>query len=176
MAARAWAGMMLAPFRSRWERMQSACRLLWVPLRPVSVSRHSQGELEALRRRAERLQPQSQSQSQPRGEGESEADVSVSLLPGAAVGSTAEVAWVYYRSSEVALRLAEGQTVLEAGLEADLAMEFSCQMGGCGACMIRVLQGEVVMEEPNCLTDEERAEGYCLACVSHPRGHLVVES
>ncbi|MFW6049634.1 MAG: 2Fe-2S iron-sulfur cluster-binding protein [Myxococcota bacterium] len=63
-----------------------------------------------------------------------------------------------------------GQTVLEAGLAAALPMPFSCAMGGCGACRVRLEEGEVDMEEPNCLTGEERARGYVLACVSRPCG------
>ncbi len=63
-----------------------------------------------------------------------------------------------------------GQTVLEAGLDAGLALPFSCAMGGCGACRVRVVAGTVEMEEPNCLTPEEREGGYALACVGRPCG------
>lgn len=62
------------------------------------------------------------------------------------------------------------ETVLEAGLSAGIAMPFSCAMGGCAACKVLVLEGEVEMEEPNCLTAAERAEGYVLACVGRPNG------
>jgi ring-1,2-phenylacetyl-CoA epoxidase subunit PaaE len=68
-----------------------------------------------------------------------------------------------------------GQTLLEAGLEAKEAMDYSCAMGGCGACKVKLARGEVVMEEPNCLTREERAEGYVLACVGRPRGPVTLE-
>lgn len=63
-----------------------------------------------------------------------------------------------------------GQTLLEAGLDAGLTMPFSCAMGGCGACRVRVVEGVVTAEEPNCLTPEERAGGYTLACVGRPNG------
>ena len=66
--------------------------------------------------------------------------------------------------------------MLEAGLDADVDMDFSCQMGGCGACMVRVLEGHVVMEEPNCMTDDELEEGYCLACVARPVTPVVLDS
>ncbi len=61
------------------------------------------------------------------------------------------------------------QTILEAGLSAGVAMDFSCAMGGCGACKVRLCDGEVEMEEPTCLTAQERADGYVLACVSRLR-------
>ena len=61
------------------------------------------------------------------------------------------------------------QSILEAGLSAGIAMDYSCAMGGCGACKVRLCEGEVEMEEPNCLTTGERAGGYVLACISRLR-------
>lgn len=58
------------------------------------------------------------------------------------------------------------QTILEAGLAAGVPMPFSCAMGGCGRCKLKLVDGEVASEEPSCLTEAERAEGFVLACVS----------
>ncbi len=71
--------------------------------------------------------------------------------------------------------VAPGQTLLEAGLAAGVPMPFSCAMGGCAACKCKVTEGEVVMDEPNCLTDREREEGWVLACSSRPRGPVRLE-
>ncbi len=68
-----------------------------------------------------------------------------------------------------------GQTVLEAGLEAALPMPFSCSMGGCGACRVKLVEGEVVSDEPNCLSADEKRAGFVLACVSRPASACVVE-
>jgi ferredoxin-NADP reductase len=68
-----------------------------------------------------------------------------------------------------------GATVLEAGLAAGAPMPFSCAVGGCGACKLRVVEGNVEVEEPNCLTDAERAAGFVLACVGRPCGPCVLE-
>ncbi len=68
-----------------------------------------------------------------------------------------------------------GQTILEAGLAAGVAMPFSCAMGGCAACKVKVTSGEVVMEEPNCLTAAEREDGYVLACVGRAASPCTVE-
>lgn len=68
-----------------------------------------------------------------------------------------------------------GATVLEAGLAAGAPMPFSCAVGGCGACRVKVLEGSVELDEPNCLSDAERAAGYVLACVGRPCGPCVVE-
>ncbi|MDI3284169.1 ferredoxin--NADP reductase [Polyangium sp. 15x6] len=70
---------------------------------------------------------------------------------------------------------APGQTLLEAGLAASLPMPFSCTMGGCGVCKVKLLSGNVTSEEPNCLHEEERSQGFVLACVSRAEAPCAVE-
>jgi len=62
-----------------------------------------------------------------------------------------------------------GETLLEAGLRSGLALPYSCAMGGCAACRVSLRSGEVVEDTPNCLSAEERAAGYVLACACRPR-------
>jgi ring-1,2-phenylacetyl-CoA epoxidase subunit PaaE len=69
-----------------------------------------------------------------------------------------------------------GRTLLEAGLAADVPMPFSCALGGCGACRVKVRAGKIDMDEPTCLTDDERAKGYALACVGTPSDGAIVEA
>jgi ferredoxin-NADP reductase len=71
--------------------------------------------------------------------------------------------------------VAPGRTLLEAGLSAGATLPFSCTMGGCAACKVKLTSGEVRMEEPNCLTPAEREAGYVLTCVSRPLGPCTVE-
>lgn len=66
------------------------------------------------------------------------------------------------------IQVEPGQTILEAALAAGIEMPFSCAMGGCGACRVRLSEGEVRMEEPNCLSRAEREQGYVLTCVGRP--------
>jgi len=61
-----------------------------------------------------------------------------------------------------------GQTLLEAGLSSGVPMPFSCTLGGCGRCRVKVVSGEVSMPEPNCLLPDERAQNYALACIACP--------
>ncbi len=68
-----------------------------------------------------------------------------------------------------------GQTILEAALAANVSLPFSCTMGGCGACKVRVVDGEVDMDEPSCLTAAERAEGYVLSCVGRAESPVTIE-
>lgn len=65
---------------------------------------------------------------------------------------------------------AAGTAILDAGLAAGLHMPHSCRGGACGTCKAKILAGEVdhgwVMSFV--ITDEEKADGYCLTCQSKP--------
>jgi ring-1,2-phenylacetyl-CoA epoxidase subunit PaaE len=60
------------------------------------------------------------------------------------------------------------RTILEAGLDKNLDLPFSCQSGLCTACRGKLLSGKVHMEESDGLTREDLENGYILCCVSHP--------
>jgi ferredoxin len=76
---------------------------------------------------------------------------------------------------EHGIQVEPGQTILEAALAAGIEMPFSCAMGGCGACRVRRAEGEVQMEEPNCLSRAERERGYVLTCVGRPLSQCKIE-
>lgn len=68
-----------------------------------------------------------------------------------------------------------GQTLLEAGLAAGLPMPYSCTVGNCGDCMVRLRAGDVAMGEPNCLTPQQKADGYILTCVGCPTSRVTLD-
>ena len=68
-----------------------------------------------------------------------------------------------------------GLTILEAAQDQGVDMPFSCTVGGCASCRVRLKSGKVSLGEPNCLDPDEKADGYILACVSKPLGPCVVE-
>lgn len=81
------------------------------------------------------------------------------------------------------IRLAQrGETVeVGAGETAILALRrcgidwpTSCEQGVCGTCLTQVLEGEPVHQD-HYLTDEERASGCFLPCVSRAKGLLVLD-
>ncbi len=83
---------------------------------------------------------------------------------------------IAFAHSEVEVVQQPGQSILDAGLAAGLPLEFSCTVGGCGACKLRVLDGPVIQDEPNCLTAEERAAGYVLACSAFASAPVRIEA
>jgi ring-1,2-phenylacetyl-CoA epoxidase subunit PaaE len=60
------------------------------------------------------------------------------------------------------------QTILEAALDQDIDLPYSCQAGMCTACLGKCLEGKIEMDEDDGLTDKEKAHGYVLTCVAHP--------
>ena len=71
--------------------------------------------------------------------------------------------------SEREVTVRPGETLLEAGLRAGVALPFSC-----GHCKIKVLDGDVATDAPNCLTEPERQAGYALACCAYPHRQATV--
>ena len=59
-----------------------------------------------------------------------------------------------------------GETLLEAGLRAGLALPYDCRAGGCGICVCSVLNGRVDhgAYQPAALTDAMRTRGQTLMC------------
>lgn len=93
----------------------------------------------------------------------------------AEVPSTEQALTIVGEGVEKTLTAAPGKTLLEAGLSAGVPMPFSCAMGGCGACKVKLRSGDVVSEEPSCLSAAEKRAGYVLACISRPASPCVVE-
>ncbi len=56
-----------------------------------------------------------------------------------------------------------------------MKMPFSCAMGGCGACKVKLVSGDVASDEPNCLSAEEAKSGFVLTCVSRAAGPVTLE-
>ncbi|BBK39799.1 oxidoreductase [Allostella sp. ATCC 35155] len=67
-----------------------------------------------------------------------------------------------------AIAVGETQTLLQAALAAGADLAYGCQSGLCGACRVRLLQGEVeqAAHAAAALSDGERARGIVLACRS----------
>jgi ferredoxin-NADP reductase len=82
---------------------------------------------------------------------------------------------VRYGGKTWSARAEAGQTLLEAGLTGGAPMQFSCALGGCGRCRVKVTEGRVDMPEPNCLLPEEKAQGYALACIAHACSPVVFD-
>ena len=92
---------------------------------------------------------------------------------------SAEVApsTVTFSVSGVSAALPADETVLEAAEGAGVEISYACRAGTCGACVVKLLQGEVTMEVESGLAPADKAQGYVLACQAKGTGTpLVVEA
>jgi ferredoxin len=58
----------------------------------------------------------------------------------------------------------------QVGHKLGVWIDSSCRQGVCGSCKVRLTQGTVDMDDLDGLSDDERAQGFVLACCSRPRG------
>lgn len=70
----------------------------------------------------------------------------------------------------------DGDTVVDAAMDAGSDVPFSCKGAVCCTCRARVLEGEVEMDMNYALEPEEVEDGYVLTCQTHPRSKKVVIS
>lgn len=61
-----------------------------------------------------------------------------------------------------------GETVLEAALDANIELPFSCKGGVCSTCCAKVIKGEVEMRTNYALEDYEVERGLALTCQAIP--------
>jgi NAD(P)H-flavin reductase/ferredoxin len=82
---------------------------------------------------------------------------------------------VHPDNRNIALRA--GETVLEAGLRAGIALPFECRNGACGKCKCTLLHGSVDYGDyqASALTGAEKALGKTLMCCAVPRSDLEIE-
>lgn len=68
------------------------------------------------------------------------------------------------------------QTILELSEELGIGIEFSCRVGTCGLCKVKLTSGEVEMDVQDGLDDYDRNLGMILACQAKPTVDVVVEA
>lgn len=66
------------------------------------------------------------------------------------------------------LMVGENQSILQAALQNDIALPYSCRAGICSACSAKCSSGRVQMAVNDVLTDLDIAQGWILTCTGHP--------
>ncbi len=69
---------------------------------------------------------------------------------------------------------AEDQFILNAAVNANLALSFGCRMGSCGTCAGRVLHGKVEHRDQVVLTEDHLEQRFAVLCRSEPRSDVVI--
>lgn len=74
--------------------------------------------------------------------------------------------------------VAQGQSVLDAAMDAGIVLPYSCRTGACSTCKGKVLEGEFEAgsSPAQILSPEELAAGYTLFCQARPGSDMVIEA
>lgn len=69
------------------------------------------------------------------------------------------------------------ETLLDAALRGGLAFPYGCRGGACGACVGKIVSGEVSYgdEEPMALTEQQATVGMALFCLAKPTSDITLE-
>jgi len=68
------------------------------------------------------------------------------------------------------------QTILELSEELGIGIEFSCRVGTCGVCKVKMTSGEVEMAVEDALDPDDKTNGIILACQAKPKAEVTVEA
>lgn len=83
---------------------------------------------------------------------------------------------VTFTRSDKSAELLPDETILEASERVGVEIEYSCRVGMCGVCTVKLLSGEVTMEVDDGLESDDREEGVILACQAKSTGDVTVEA
>ena len=69
---------------------------------------------------------------------------------------------------------ADGENILDGGLDNGVDLPFACKGGVCATCKAKLIAGEVDMDLNHALQSDELEAGYILTCQAHPVSDKVV--
>lgn len=72
------------------------------------------------------------------------------------------------------IKVTEGETILEAAINANIDPPYACRVAACCSCKAKLIDGKVEMDDDEPLTEEELDEGFILTCQSHPKTNCTI--
>ncbi|OCX52396.1 hypothetical protein BEL04_13085 [Mucilaginibacter sp. PPCGB 2223] len=79
-----------------------------------------------------------------------------------------------FKHTEYDLAVGENQTILQAALQNNIALPYSCKAGICSSCTAICKSGKIEMSVNDVLTDTDLKHGWILTCTGHPASDDVV--
>lgn len=73
-----------------------------------------------------------------------------------------------FNNEVYSIAVGENQSILQAALQNNIALPYSCRGGMCSTCIARCTSGKVEMSVNDVLMDADLAEGWVLTCTGHP--------
>lgn len=94
----------------------------------------------------------------------------------AAEQQAAQVGTVTFATSNISTPFQPDETVLEASERVEVDIDYSCRVGTCGECKVKLLSGDVSMEVEDGLDPGEKEQGMILACQAKSNSDVSVEA
>jgi ferredoxin-NADP reductase len=91
-------------------------------------------------------------------------------------GSTEIAGRALFLASGVTAPVPVDATILDAADTAGVSIDNACRSGTCASCRVKLISGRVTMAVEEALTDQDRAEGYILACQAKIQGDVEVDA
>lgn len=73
-----------------------------------------------------------------------------------------------FNGETYSIAVGENQSILQAALQNDIALPYSCRAGMCSTCTAKCISGHVEMSVNDVLLDADLADGWVLTCTGHP--------
>ena len=86
------------------------------------------------------------------------------------------LAQIVFQASDTTAPAPADATILEVADDAGIFIDNACRSGTCASCRVKLLSGDVSMAVEDALTDQDKAEGYILACQAKIRGNVRVDA
>jgi ferredoxin-NADP reductase len=113
----------------------------------------------------------------PHAQIKTEAFGTVKRDPSAKDAESTEIAGrAVFMASSVTAPVPVDATILDAADTAGVSIDNACRSGTCASCRVKLVSGHVTMAVEDALSDQDRAEGYILACQAKVQGDVRVDA
>ena len=85
------------------------------------------------------------------------------------VSNSGSNATLIYDDETISLDIPKEMTILDAALQKNIDVPYSCQGGVCSSCIAKISSGTATMIQNNILTESEIEEGLVLTCQAVPQ-------
>jgi ring-1,2-phenylacetyl-CoA epoxidase subunit PaaE len=82
---------------------------------------------------------------------------------------------VHHKHHQYEFEVKFPQNILQAALQHNVHLPYSCRGGRCSTCTVRLLSGKIKMTINDILTEEDLAEGLALTCVGYAETDVVIQ-
>lgn len=89
-------------------------------------------------------------------------------VPHATLNYPARSIRIHFKNETHDITVGENQTILQAALQNDIQLPYSCRAGICSACAAHCKSGKIDMPVNDVLTDNDLRQGWILTCTGYP--------